>query len=477
MAKTDKKLVEYRHAAGEAVNVLGGFELPEDIRKKIPVKLIERFNAGVNARVCDMRDQWLIEYPLSSMILLTFIAVLCGADNWIEIENFCRTKSEWLKKFIPLPNGRTPCNDTFRRVFHMIDQEEFKRMSVEFIVTSLDDMKRGLGMKLPAGQRKVYCIDGKQEKGTGRLAGTDREIRDQQTLHIYEPERGICVISKRIDIKKNEIPVAQYLLSQNKDMIKGSIFTADSLHTQYPTVQLIRQNGGDYVFGLKGNQSSLKNDVERVFTEEKKAELRKYSNRFFAAVEIAHNQIEIREYYMFTDVDELPANQPKEKWLGLAAVMAVDKKCISLVTDEISSETRYYISSLNEIELFASCIRLHWGVEEQHFFQDTVFHQDDNQTVDENSFQNLAEIKRMCLTLLKIYAVLEGTSVSQTRKNIGWNPETHLPRLLGFYDAETLEKALTAGQTAPKEKPKKKNIKYQTYLAQQAQAENEGVQQ
>ncbi len=57
MAKTDKKLVEYRHAAGEAVNVLGGFELPEDIRKKIPVKLIERFNAGVNARVCDMRDQ------------------------------------------------------------------------------------------------------------------------------------------------------------------------------------------------------------------------------------------------------------------------------------------------------------------------------------------------------------------------------------------------------------------------------------
>jgi hypothetical protein len=87
-----------------------------------------------------------------------------------------------------------------------------------------------------------------------------------------------------------------------------------------------------------------------------------------------------------------------------------------------------------------------------------------NQTTDENAFQNLATMKKMVLTLIRIYAVLLNISVNLARKRIGWNPETEIASLLSFYDEETLEKALNASASAP-EKPKRTRIKVKAYRA------------
>ena len=456
MPKTDKKLKSLHESVSEAMST--GFEINPS---RMPVRIIERFRKEAQG-ITDHRAVWDIEYPLESIILMVFFAVLGGCDTWVDIEIFCRRKKDWLNQFIELPNGHTPCNDTFSRVFHRIDTDEFQKMTVRFITENLVQIKKALGIQ--ESKVKHYAIDGKQERGTGRLPGTDKEIPDQQTLHIYESTDGVCVMSKKIDKKTNEIPEAQKLL-ESMDSLKDVIISGDAMHTQAKHTEIITRKGGDYVFGLKGNQSDLKDNVELLFTDEKIAEIKKEGINYFRTSEKAHGQTETREYYMI-DCTGMSFNE-SGKWKGLHSVMLVIKTCVNNTTNKESKERRYYISSLEDIEMFATIIRQHWSCEIQHFFQDYVFHQDMNQTVDENAFQNLACMKKMVLTLIRIYAVLQNLSVNLTRKKIGWDPEAEIAALLSFYDEETLEKALNASAKSP-EKTKRSRIKVKTVQEQMA---------
>ena len=49
--------------------------------------------------------------------------------------------------------------------------------------------------------------------------------------------------------------------------IKGKTITADAMHCQKDTCEMIIARGGNYVFGLKGNHKLLKNDVAAFFAD------------------------------------------------------------------------------------------------------------------------------------------------------------------------------------------------------------------
>ena len=59
----------------------------------------------------DPRAQHSIEHLLIDIVLVTICAVICGADTWVEIENYGIAKQEWLETFLELPNG-IPSHDT-----------------------------------------------------------------------------------------------------------------------------------------------------------------------------------------------------------------------------------------------------------------------------------------------------------------------------------------------------------------------------
>jgi predicted transposase YbfD/YdcC len=42
---------------------------------------------------------------LIDIIMVAICAVICGADNWIDIADFGEAKEQWLKTFLALPNG------------------------------------------------------------------------------------------------------------------------------------------------------------------------------------------------------------------------------------------------------------------------------------------------------------------------------------------------------------------------------------
>jgi len=48
--------------------------------------------------------------------VLTILAVICGADDWVAVEEFGKEKRDWLKTFLKLQNG-IPSHDTIGDLF------------------------------------------------------------------------------------------------------------------------------------------------------------------------------------------------------------------------------------------------------------------------------------------------------------------------------------------------------------------------
>ena len=75
------------------------------------------------------------------IIVIAICAVICGADNWVEIEEFGRAKRDWLEALLGIPNG-IPTHDTFGRVFARLDAEEFEACFVKW-VQNLHELTQG----------------------------------------------------------------------------------------------------------------------------------------------------------------------------------------------------------------------------------------------------------------------------------------------------------------------------------------------
>lgn len=76
------------------------------------------FVAGLEQCFGELRDprvQGRCAHLLIDILAILLLAVLCGAEDWPDMELFGRRRLEWLKGFLQLPSG-IPSHDTFRRV-------------------------------------------------------------------------------------------------------------------------------------------------------------------------------------------------------------------------------------------------------------------------------------------------------------------------------------------------------------------------
>lgn len=425
MAKINRFISTY-------TDVLKGLDIPVG-QGLPPGTVIHRF-LRIFQKIDDSRIQAMIDYPLEEIILIAFLAVLGNASTWTDMERFGKKKQRWLKKFLRLKNG-IPSHDTFRRVFSLIDTAQLQKAVVAFLMDNLYAIKKALGVK-EDGHRQI-CVDGKEQRGTGRNYDSDDKIRNLQTLHIYDASNEICLYSEAIDEKTNEIPVAQKAL-KNMDL-KGCIVTFDALHTQKDTIAIIRDRKGDYVGGLKGNQSGLLEEAAAYFSEKELRDYYKDRGDFYETTEKAHGKYERRSYYLVRPTKR----KIIKEWKGLKAFI-----CFIKTTEDKKGnkkhEVRYYIASTDDIELCALAIRGHWCVENNlHWHLDYSLGEDDNTTMDKTAFNNYSLINKMVLSLCKLAKPVTGSpSVRTLRKEFGWEFEDSLSILLSAFDEEQIRNAL-----------------------------------
>ena len=401
-----------------------------------PPKLVIRRFLRLFKEIDDARLQGMIAYPLSEILLIAFLAILGNASKWDEIEDFGNAHKRWLKKFLKLKNG-VPSHDTFRRVFSLIDPEQLQKATVSFLIENMTAIKRTLGIK-DDGYRLI-CVDGKEETGTGRKYDTEEKIRNLQTLHVYDASNDICLFSQMIDKKTNEIPVAQDILKNMN--LKGCIVTFDSLHTQKETIRIIVERKGDYVGGLKGNQGTLFAEADNTFSDEVRKELKKSTGCYYETSEKSHGQIEIRRYYIKKAIYCING---VVEWQNLRNFICYEKYTCNTITNIEKTEIRYYITSLNDIEVCAEAIRGHWSIENNlHWHLDFSFDEDDNSTLDKNAFNNYSLMNKIALSLCKLAKpLMKNSSIQRIRKKIGWNIEEYLSLILNNFTEEQIAEAL-----------------------------------
>ena len=74
--------------------------------------------------VPDPRMERTREHKLIDILVIGVCCLISGGEGFNDMENFGKSKGDWLKRFLELPNG-IPSHDTFNRVFSAIDPKAF----------------------------------------------------------------------------------------------------------------------------------------------------------------------------------------------------------------------------------------------------------------------------------------------------------------------------------------------------------------
>jgi len=362
------------------------------------------------AEVQDPRMDRTRRHKLVDILFIAVAAVIAGADGFVEIEVYGERKHEWLKRFLELPNG-IPSHDTFGRVFAAIDGQQLKECFLQWI---------GTIAKTVGGE--VIAVDGKTARRSfDRTNGTS-------AIHVvsaWASENRIVLGQVKVDGKSNEITAIPQLLSVLE--IQNCIITIDAMGCQRAIAEVIRGKGADYVLALKGNQSTLQEDVELFFEDAEEHDFRDTEYDYHKTVDTDHGRIETREYWTASELEWLGQ---KKRWAGLQTIGMV--RSHRTVDGETTVETRHFISSLGlNAEQFGRAVRRHWGIENSlHWVLDIAFREDECRIRAGNAAENFGMLRHIALNLLK-NDKLSKIGISAKRKKAGWDNDYLLEILEG----------------------------------------------
>src|SRR4051812_34267608 len=357
-----------------------------------------------------------LRHLLVDVLVVGFCGVLCGCEDFVEIETFGRKKEDFFRRFLGLPEG-IPSHDTFRRVFQAVCPQALQRCLLQWL--------QGVRQTAPAAGA-VVAIDGKT------LRRTFDRARGLGALHLvsaWATANGLTLGQVAVDAQSNEITAIPQLIELLD--LKGCVVTIDAAGCQKDIAAQIVGKEADYVLALKENHPTLYAQVAEYFLDQLEKEGSDRKLRHHREVERGHGRTETRETFV--------APAPKEAgaagaWLGLATVVLVIRRCVDHATGKSSDEVRYFLSSLPaKVKRLAGAVRQHWGIENGlHWVLDVAFNEDRMRQRDRNGIENLALLNRLAVSVLRQDKTVKA-GVKCKRKAAGWDDD-YLLHLL--FDSE-----------------------------------------
>jgi predicted transposase YbfD/YdcC len=354
----------------------------------------------------DPRQRGKVCYPLEEILLLCLLAVLAGAETITDIALFGVKKRDLLRRFRPFRDG-TPTHDHLGDILAALDGEQFQRCFAAWVAAITG---------LPEG---VIAIDGK----TSRRSGSKSEGRS--AIHVvsaFAAQRRVVLGQVKVAEKSNEITAIPKLLDLLT--IEGAIVTIDAMGCQREIARKILDKKADYILALKGNQGSLKADVELFVAEQRANGFKDTEISRHETVDADHGRIETRTVTVIRDAGWL---NHRHDWPGLKAVTIVES--VRETGGKTETETRFYITSLTApAARVGAAIRDHWSIENSlHWVMDMTFRDDECRVRTDHAPANLAVIRHMAQNLIRRVPGKE--SLRLRRKAAAWDDD-YLARLV-----------------------------------------------
>ena len=329
----------------------------------------------------DPRQPWKVVYPLDEVLLLCLLAVLAGAETFVDIALFGEKKLDFLRRFRAFRDG-TPSHDHLGDIFAALDAEAFQRCFVAWVSALIG---------VPEG---VIALDGKTVRRSHQKKGGRAAIH---MVSAFAARQRLVLGQVKVAEKSNEIIAIPKLLDMLA--IEGAIVTIDAMGCQREIAQRIIDKKADYVLALKGNQGTLREDVELLATEQKANGFKDTTISRDETVDGDHGRIETRTTTVIHDVGWL---QKRHDWPGLKSIVVVEST--REIGDKIEHETRFYITSLVLMaSLLGPIVRSHWAIENSlHWVMDMIFRDDECRVRTDHAPANFTTVKHMALNLIRM---------------------------------------------------------------------------
>jgi predicted transposase YbfD/YdcC len=356
-------------------------------------------------------------HKLVDILVIAICAVIAGADNWEDVEEFGKARLGWFQTFLELPNG-IPSHDTFTRVFARLDPEQFQAGFLSWM-SSASEMIGG----------QVIAIDGKvlrrsHDKGIGKAA--------IDMVSAWATANRLVLGQVKVEEKSNEITAIPQLLEVLE--VSGCIVTIDAMGCQTEIAAKIIEREAEYVLSLKENQGQLYEDVERLFVDLEDSQYKAYAFDYEKTVNKDHGRIEIRECWTISDPDVLRYLRGFANWKNLATVSRI--RAQRWIGEEKSSEDRYHIASIVGAKRVLWAVRSHWGIEnELHWTLDLAFDEDRCRVRKDHGPENFALLRHIALNLLKQEKTCK-RGIKGKRLLAGWKQDYLLKVLAGLSQME-----------------------------------------
>lgn len=202
------------------------------------------------ATVPDSRRQHGRVHELVPLLQLTVAAILCGARSLYAIAQWGRERLEDspdLLESLGFAPGRSPCVATLHRVFKGLDVAAFERAVGEWLAQ--------IGVK----PDEPLSVDGKTLRG---IHG--EEIAGVRLVSAYASQAGMVLAEIAAPGKGQELAAAKEVLGQVS--LQDRVVLGDALLTQREVCEQIVSGGGEYLLPVKGNQPTLRKDLEAAFS-------------------------------------------------------------------------------------------------------------------------------------------------------------------------------------------------------------------
>jgi predicted transposase YbfD/YdcC len=368
------------------------------------------------ATLPDPRSDHTKRHQLLDILTIALCGVICGAESWVEIEQFGHAKLPWLRTFLDLPNG-IPSHDTFGRVFAALDAEQFQQCFLGWVQAVVAHTR---GQVTP---RQVVALDGKT------LRRSHDRSNGKAAIHLvsaWATANRLVLGQVKVEDKSNEITALPALLRLLA--LEGCIVTIDALGCQTAIAQTILEQGADYVLALKGNQPALEQAVQVMFADALAREFRGIAHDQHTTMEKGHGRLEVRRCWTISEPEHIAYLAAEERWPGLRSIGMIEAE--RTVGEATTRETRYFISSLaGDAAPFARAVRAHWGIENRlHWVLDIAFREDDCRVRQGEAAQNFAVLRQVALNLLRQEQTAR-IGVKAKRLKAGWD-EQYLLKVL-----------------------------------------------
>ena len=214
--------------------------------------LLDRF-----AALPDARRGHGLRHRQRFVLACAAVSTLMGACGYRAFENTCKKFTQRQLRALGCQRDEEdgiyypPSDTTFQRVLKALDAAGFASTVGRWLVEQ------------EVGALQQLAVDGKVLRGSGRHDG-----KPLQLLSAVTHQLRLTLDQMAIEEKSNEIPALKPLLKKINPP-PGVLITADALHCQQESARFITQEiGGDYLFGLKGNQSGIFEKAKRLLAQQ-----------------------------------------------------------------------------------------------------------------------------------------------------------------------------------------------------------------